>query len=150
MSYFSPFEVFKRPTIFPIERFYNELTENMSCGKYFLHKERGAMMTEAAVEELLVEGINNIQEVTGVKPPNVTGATIPIGGLPCFDSLNAVEVLTSVEAKIEAKIGREVEIDVSVFFTDQGRSKLTKGMTYRSQTVSEIAKNICKHIRKGK
>lgn len=104
-------------------------------------------MTEKTIELLLVKEIANVQKLNGIPNPSLSSATLPIGGLSRFDSLTAIEVLMSLEVKIEKKLGREVDLDVSLFFTDKGRKGLKKGMTQYSLSISAIAKNICHSIR---
>ena len=57
-------------------------------------------MTYAEVVKLVIRIVLEIQEISGRKTIRVTKETVPIGGIPGFDSLNGVELASMVDAEI--------------------------------------------------
>lgn len=104
-------------------------------------------MDKDKLTEKFIEEIIKNQKLNGVTETEVDKTTKPIGGLASFDSLTAIEVLMSLEVLIEENLEIDCELDVSLFFTDKGRSALGKKViTHESLTVEEIIDNICKTI----
>jgi hypothetical protein len=98
---------------------------------------------------LIIEEIKKNQQLNGIEDIEIDSETKPLKGLASFDSLTALEVLTSLEVRIEDEYEIECELDVSVFFTDEGKSALRKKVIiHNSLTVHEIAENILKTISK--
>ena len=58
-------------------------------------------MTYAEAEELVIRIVLEIQEFGGHETIRVNKRTVPIGGLPGFDSLNGVELAAMVDAEVE-------------------------------------------------
>ncbi len=106
-------------------------------------------MDKDKLTEKFIEEIIKNQKLNGVAGTPIDKSTKPIGGLASFDSLTAIEVLMSLEVLIEDDLKIDCELDVSLFFTDKGRSALIKkGITHESLTIEEIIDNICKTIEK--
>ena len=93
-------------------------------------------MTGDIVKTNLINAINMIQKLSGRKIAIIDDETRPIGDLEDFDSINAAEVA----AEISIALGKQ--IDVSVFFTSEGRSKLKSTGTTTSLKISKIVENI--------
>lgn len=72
-------------------------------------------MTKKELYEKLVQTIHMIQEMSGEENVAVDKTTIPIGSLPGFDSLRAVETITG----LSGFIGHEIGGDVNLFVSDK-------------------------------
>jgi len=70
-------------------------------------------MTRDEILTKLKEAIGNIQEKSGEKFTTINGKTCPIGGLPGFDSLRAVEVTVELGDLLNKEIGGEVNLFIS-------------------------------------
>lgn len=104
-------------------------------------------MDKEKITERFIEEIIKNQKLNGEIESDIDRTTKPIGELASFDSLTAIEVLMSLEVFIEEDLDIDCELDVSLFFTDKGRSALgKKAITHESLTVEEIVDNICKTI----
>lgn len=100
------------------------------------------------LKKMIIEEIKKNQKTNGVDDVEICNVTKPIGGLASFDSLTALEVLVSLETTIEDEYEIKCELDVSVFFTDQGKGALrNKGIIHNSLTIDQIADNILKTTR---
>lgn len=84
-------------------------------------------MTYAEAVELVIRIVLEIQEISGRETIRVDERTVPIGGVPGFDSMNGVELADLVDAEVD--IGEVGNICVS-----------QDGM--RALPVSEIAERI--------
>lgn len=58
-------------------------------------------MTYAEAVKLVIRIVLEIQEIGGCETIRVNKRTIPIGGVPGFDSLNGVELAAMVDAEVE-------------------------------------------------
>ncbi len=106
-------------------------------------------MDKDKLTEKFIEEIIKNQKLNGATEAEIDKTTKPIGGLASFDSLTAIEVLMSLEVLIEEDLEIDCALDVSLFFTDKGRSALGKKViTHESLTIEEIIDNICKTIEK--
>ena len=57
-------------------------------------------MTYAKAVELVIRIVLEIQEIGGCEAIRVNERTVPIGGVPGFDSMNGVELAAMVDAKV--------------------------------------------------
>ena len=80
------------------------------------------------IVRVLCEVLAEVQQSTGRPKPQITGSMCPIGGLPDFDSLNAVEATVLIEQRLG------VDLDcVNIFVNAEGTKPIT---------VAEAAANI--------
>ena len=86
-------------------------------------------MTRQQAEDAVIAVIAEIQEMSERKCPKITGTTIPIGDIPGFDSLNALEAAS----QIDRRLGIETPNDARLFTNNTGQ---------RPIPVSEIAQRI--------
>ena len=86
-------------------------------------------MTRQQAEAAVIGAIAEIQEMGGRECPKITGKTIPIGGVPGFDSLNGLEATIF----IDQRLGIETPNDARLFTNDTGDGPIP---------VSEIAQRI--------
>lgn len=97
----------------------------------------------------LIKLIKENQELNGTTPPSVSKDTKPFDELVSFDSMTAIEVTVSLEHFIRKSTGINHEIDVSIFYTSDGKKALTKkGLTFESLTLDEIVDNLLNNIKK--
>ena len=68
-------------------------------------------MTRSEVEQYLCDAIREVQTASGRECPPLTGATVPIGGIDGFDSLNSIEVGVEVEAAVGTDISENPLVD---------------------------------------
>lgn len=70
-------------------------------------------MTRNDILTKLKEAISNIQEKSGENFTTIMEKTCPIGGLPGFDSLRAVEVTVELGDLLNKEIGGDVNLFIS-------------------------------------
>lgn len=85
-------------------------------------------MNQIELEQLIIEVLREIQSKSGQPPSKIDRQTHPLGGIPGFDSVLAVEA--SVE--LEHHLGREVP-DINVFFDEDDE---------RTLSIQEAAENL--------
>ena len=88
-------------------------------------------MTRADIEKQLCDAVREVQTASGRACPPLTGATVPIGGVDGFDSLNSIEV----GAEIGAVLGDAV-----------GENPLVDPETGRASSIREAAARILKQM----
>lgn len=115
--------------------------------KIFLPRQ-GERMTKDEIELLLIKEIMYNQELNGIESVEVTQATCPQKDLESFDSLNALEVIISIETKIIGT-GKHCDLDASLFYTNKGMKELVKIGTRNCLSVAEISLNIFHAITSG-
>ncbi|MCH8146629.1 MAG: hypothetical protein IH987_01350 [Planctomycetes bacterium] len=96
-------------------------------------------MTRQEVEAAVITAITEIQGISGRECPKITAKTIPIGGVPGFDSLNGLEATIL----IDKRLGIETPDDARLFTNETGE---------RAIPIAEIAQRIVEFIesREGK
>lgn len=99
-------------------------------------------MEKDDIQTLLIDAINKNQKYNGILDCDINSDTRPIGELDRFDSLTAAEVVTELEQIMEDQYNLNIDLDVSLFYTNAGRKALTKAISHSSQSVEEIAENI--------
>jgi acyl carrier protein len=87
-------------------------------------------MDRTEAERLIIEVLRDIQNKSGQQPTLVDRQTHPVGGLPGFDSVLAVEATV----ELEHRLGCEIP-DVNLF-VDEANG--------RTLSIDEIAKNLCR------
>lgn len=93
-------------------------------------------MTQQQAEVAVIESIVEIQRMSGRECTEITGETIPIGGVPGFDSLNGLETTIL----IDQHLGIATPDDARLFTNDTGQ---------RAIPVSEIAQRIVDFVESG-
>ncbi len=78
-------------------------------------------MTREQAETAVIGVIAEIQEMSGRECPDLGGKTKPIGDVPGFDSLNALEATVAVEARLKMDVPNEANI----FINDAGDTALS-------------------------
>lgn len=72
-------------------------------------------MSREEIEQLIINVIIEIQTNSGHPPPSIDVLTCPIGGLPGFDSMTAIEATI----EIESRLGCEEMSDVNPFVHEE-------------------------------
>ena len=90
-------------------------------------------MTRQQAQDAVIKAIGEIQKMSGRKCPKITGNTIPIGGVPGFDSLNGLEAIVL----IDERLGIETPTDARWFTNATGQTAIP---------VSEIAQRIVDYV----
>lgn len=88
-------------------------------------------MTRKEVVEAVVDAVAEVQGISGRACPKITASTKPIGDVPGFDSLNALEA-TIV---IMERLGVDVPEGTNIFVSEAGDSALS---------VNEVARCVTK------
>lgn len=81
-------------------------------------------MKRQIIEEKLIETLKEVLQMSGYDVPAIGMATRPIGDLPQFDSLNAIETVSLLSAKLNCsfKCGKR---DVNLFESNADGHSLT-------------------------
>ncbi len=91
-------------------------------------------MTRADIEIQLCDAIRGVQTASGRACPPLSGATVPIGGVDGFDSLNGIEVGVEVGAVLGDVVGE---------------NPLVNPDTGRASSIREAADRILKQMNKA-
>jgi acyl carrier protein len=93
------------------------------------------MMDELAIETAVIETITEIQKISGESTSPILSETCPLTGIPGFDSLRAMEVITA----LSKKIGKDLNERMGLFW-DEKNSK--------PYAIKEIAHKIANNVGK--
>lgn len=91
-------------------------------------------MSNRDIVRRLVALLNTLQELSGSRAVDIDGNTVPIGGLPGFDSLNGVEATVMVCEEFKFSFPK-----ANIFVNEAGTRPLT---------VTQVAKCVATHIAK--
>ncbi len=105
-------------------------------------------MIKDEIEQLLIEEIKHNQALNGFHSIEVSSSTCPQKDLESFDSLNALEIIIAIEAKLLEK-GNQCDLDASLFYTNKGMKELVKIGTRNSLSIAEISANISNALSNG-
>lgn len=56
------------------------------------------------IEQLIIEVLTEIQTMSGHPPPSIDSQTRPVGGLPGFDSMTAIEATVEIESRLDQEL----------------------------------------------
>lgn len=87
-------------------------------------------MDKSEVERLIIKVLTEIQSKSGQPSNPIERQTCPVGGIPGFDSVLAVEATV----ELEEQLGCEIP-DVNLFIAEEDKRELC---------IYEIAENLCR------
>lgn len=92
-------------------------------------------MTQREAEAAVIRAITQIQRDSGRQCPRITKKTIPIGGVPGFDSFNGLEAML----EIGKHLGADLPDDARCF---------TNALGQEGPRIEEIARRVRNHLEK--
>jgi acyl carrier protein len=79
--------------------------------------------SKTELQKRLIECLQEVQDLSGSEPTEITPDTCPIRDLPDFDSLRGVEATVYLSGKLKIKI-EAPQGEVNVFISKDGRRAL--------------------------
>ena len=92
-------------------------------------------MNKDSISLALKNALNKVQKLSGEEPVSIGDNTIPIGELPGFDSLRAIEAIVELSKELDT----ELQDDINIFISKKEN---------RALNINEITNLIYEHIRK--
>ena len=106
-------------------------------------------MIKTDVLRELITAIGDNQKMNGITDSAIVASTRPMTDLDNFDSMTAIEVLADFEQTLEEKYSMECDLDVIMFYNEQGEKGMSKKMTHHTLTIDQITENIYNKLIKG-
>ena len=99
-------------------------------------------MDKHEIRKILCECIKANQILNGIVEIDITPEIHPIGELECFDSMTAMEVIVEVELSLEESLGKELDLDVGLFFSHSKKEGLKKERPHCSLSIDCVFRRI--------